>query len=66
MAVRFNGVDFDGGIVDRLEGIIGAMHHRYPGGKGRYYGGETHAYSVHCSISFSELLVKLGEKYGSH
>lgn len=27
VAVGFDGVDFDGGIVDELEGIVGAMHH---------------------------------------
>lgn len=27
MSVRFNGVDFGGGVVDELKGIVGAMHH---------------------------------------
>lgn len=27
MAIRFDGVDFGGGVVDELKGIVGAMHH---------------------------------------
>ncbi|CAH9120251.1 unnamed protein product [Cuscuta epithymum] len=38
---------------------------RHPDGKLRYYGGETRVVSVDRSISFSELLKKLGEMYGS-
>nr|GMD23266.1 Octicosapeptide/Phox/Bem1p family protein isoform 1 [Ipomoea batatas] len=38
---------------------------RHPDGKLRYYGGETRVLSVDRSISFSELLVKLGEMYGA-
>lgn len=38
---------------------------RHTDGKLRYYGGETRVLSVDRSISFSELLVKLGEMYGS-
>ncbi|KAL8550554.1 hypothetical protein ACS0TY_009109 [Phlomoides rotata] len=37
---------------------------RYPDGKLRYHGGETRVLSVHRSISFSELVVKLGEMCG--
>ncbi|XP_028769395.1 uncharacterized protein LOC114726846 [Neltuma alba] len=38
---------------------------RYPDGKLRYIGGHTRVLSVDRSISFSELLVKLGELCGS-
>ncbi|KAI3467587.1 hypothetical protein Pfo_024250 [Paulownia fortunei] len=38
---------------------------RYPDGKLRYHGGETRVLSVDCSISFAELLVKMGEMCGS-
>ncbi|XP_055810380.1 uncharacterized protein LOC129880393 [Solanum dulcamara] len=38
---------------------------RQTDGKLRYYGGETRVHSIDRSISFSELLVKLGEMYGS-
>ncbi|KAL1804493.1 hypothetical protein DCAR_0936142 [Daucus carota subsp. sativus] len=38
---------------------------RYPDGKLRYHGGHTRVLSVHRSISFSELLVKLGELCGA-
>ncbi|PWA70363.1 Phox/Bem1p [Artemisia annua] len=38
---------------------------RYPDGKLRYYGGETRVLAVDRSISFSELLVKLGELCGT-
>ncbi|KAL6969407.1 hypothetical protein U1Q18_029120 [Sarracenia purpurea var. burkii] len=38
---------------------------RYPDGKLRYLGGETRVLAVDRSISFSELLVKLGELCGS-
>ncbi|MBA0682543.1 hypothetical protein Goari_024253, partial [Gossypium aridum] len=38
---------------------------RYPDGKLRYYGGETRVLAVDRSIPFSELLVKMGEMYGS-
>ncbi|KAK4358276.1 hypothetical protein RND71_023886 [Anisodus tanguticus] len=38
---------------------------RQTDGKLRYYGGETRVLSVDCCISFAELLVKLGEMYGS-
>ncbi|KAL6505448.1 hypothetical protein OROHE_022827 [Orobanche hederae] len=37
---------------------------RYPDGKLRYHGGETRVLSVDRSISFSDLLVKLGEMCG--
>lgn len=39
---------------------------RYPDGKLRYHGGHTRLLSVHRSISFSELLVKLGELCGKN
>ncbi|RAL42923.1 unnamed protein product [Cuscuta campestris] len=38
---------------------------RHTDGKLRYYGGETRVLSVDRFIPFSELLVKLGEMYGS-
>ncbi|KAJ8569748.1 hypothetical protein K7X08_006325 [Anisodus acutangulus] len=38
---------------------------RQTDGKLRYYGGETRVLSVDRCVSFSELLVKLGEMYGS-
>ncbi|KAM7484186.1 hypothetical protein LguiA_000195 [Lonicera macranthoides] len=38
---------------------------RYPDGKLRYQGGETRLLTVDRSISFSELLVKLGELSGT-
>ncbi|KAL6543628.1 hypothetical protein OROGR_010125 [Orobanche gracilis] len=38
---------------------------RYPDGKLRYHGGETRVLSVDRSISFSDLLVKLGEMCGN-
>ncbi|ESR51504.1 PB1 domain-containing protein [Citrus sinensis] len=38
---------------------------RYPDGKLRYHGGETRMLSVHRSISFTELLLKLGEMCGA-
>ncbi|KAK6160259.1 hypothetical protein DH2020_003640 [Rehmannia glutinosa] len=38
---------------------------RYTDGKLRYHGGETRVLSVDCSISFAELLVKMGEMCGS-
>ncbi|XP_050372833.1 uncharacterized protein LOC126790578 [Argentina anserina] len=38
---------------------------RYPDGKLRYLGGETRVLAVQRSISFSELLVKLGELCGT-
>ncbi|KAK4429785.1 hypothetical protein Salat_1279200 [Sesamum alatum] len=38
---------------------------RYPDGKLRYHGGETRVLSVDTSISFAELLVKMGEMCGS-
>ncbi|XP_061991636.1 protein PAL OF QUIRKY [Rosa rugosa] len=38
---------------------------RYPDGKLRYLGGETRVLAVHRSISFSELLLKLGELCGT-
>nr|GEU36069.1 hypothetical protein [Tanacetum cinerariifolium] len=38
---------------------------RYPDGKLRYYGGETRVLAVDRSISFSDLLVKLGELSGT-
>ncbi|KAI3452676.1 hypothetical protein Pfo_009340 [Paulownia fortunei] len=38
---------------------------RYPDGKLRYHGGETRVLSVERSISFAELLVKLGEMCGT-
>ncbi|KAG6429550.1 hypothetical protein SASPL_107602 [Salvia splendens] len=38
---------------------------RHSDGKLRYHGGETRVLSVHSSISFSELLVKMGEMCGS-
>ncbi|KAK9074646.1 hypothetical protein SSX86_007244 [Deinandra increscens subsp. villosa] len=37
---------------------------RYPDGKLRYHGGETRVLAVDRSISFSELMVKLGELCG--
>ncbi|KAL8157028.1 hypothetical protein AgCh_001942 [Apium graveolens] len=39
---------------------------RYPDGKLRYHGGHTRLLSVHRSISFSELSVKLGELCASN
>ncbi|KAK1403263.1 Octicosapeptide/Phox/Bem1p family protein [Heracleum sosnowskyi] len=39
---------------------------RYPDGKLRYHGGHTRVLSVPRSISFSELLVKLGELCGTN
>lgn len=38
---------------------------RYPDGKLRYYGGETRVLAVDRSLSFSELLIKLGELCGT-
>ncbi|KAJ0725820.1 putative PB1 domain-containing protein [Helianthus annuus] len=38
---------------------------RYPDGKLRYHGGQTRVLAVHRSISFSDLLVKLGELCGT-
>ncbi|XP_057949221.1 protein PAL OF QUIRKY isoform X2 [Malania oleifera] len=38
---------------------------RYPDGKLRYHGGDTRVLAVHRSVSFSELLVKLGDLCGS-
>ncbi|GFZ21222.1 octicosapeptide/Phox/Bem1p (PB1) domain-containing protein [Actinidia rufa] len=38
---------------------------RHPDGKLRYHGGQTRVLSVHRSISFAELLVKLGELCGT-
>ncbi|KAL8037780.1 hypothetical protein ABFX02_11G060200 [Erythranthe guttata] len=38
---------------------------RYPDGKLRYNGGETRVLSVDSSVSFSELLAKMGEICGS-
>ncbi|KAG8366039.1 hypothetical protein BUALT_Bualt17G0034600 [Buddleja alternifolia] len=38
---------------------------RYPDGKLRYHGGDTRVLSVDSSISFSELLQKMGEMCGS-
>ncbi|KAA8529634.1 hypothetical protein F0562_034266 [Nyssa sinensis] len=38
---------------------------RYPDGKLRYHGGETRVLAVDRSISFAELLVKLGELCGT-
>ncbi|KAK3020132.1 hypothetical protein RJ639_004600 [Escallonia herrerae] len=38
---------------------------RYPDGKLRYHGGDTRLLAVDRSISFSELMVKLGELCGS-
>ncbi|XP_022892003.1 uncharacterized protein LOC111406871 [Olea europaea var. sylvestris] len=38
---------------------------RYPDGKLRYHGGETRVLSVQRSISFAELLMKLGEMSGT-
>ncbi|CAA2938967.1 Octicosapeptide Phox Bem1p family isoform 1 [Olea europaea subsp. europaea] len=38
---------------------------RYPDGKLRYHGGETRVLSVERSISFAELLMKLGEMSGT-
>ncbi|KAL8241655.1 hypothetical protein R6Q59_011957 [Mikania micrantha] len=38
---------------------------RYPDGKLRYHGGQTRVLAVDRSVSFSELLVKLGELCGS-
>ncbi|PWA96561.1 hypothetical protein CTI12_AA038920 [Artemisia annua] len=38
---------------------------RYPDGKLRYYGGETRVLAVDRFISFSELLLKLGEVCGT-
>ncbi|XP_076883070.1 RAF-like serine/threonine-protein kinase PRAF [Bidens hawaiensis] len=38
---------------------------RYPDGKLRYHGGQTRLLSVDRSISFSDLLVKLGDLCGS-
>nr|XP_043613138.1 uncharacterized protein LOC122585106 [Erigeron canadensis]XP_043613139.1 uncharacterized protein LOC122585106 [Erigeron canadensis] len=38
---------------------------RYPDGKLRYHGGQTRLLSVDRSLSFSELLVKLGEVCGN-
>ncbi|KDP26661.1 hypothetical protein JCGZ_17819 [Jatropha curcas] len=38
---------------------------RYPDGKLRYHGGETRVLAVDRSISFSELLLKLGELSGT-
>ncbi|KAL2519599.1 octicosapeptide/Phox/Bem1p (PB1) domain-containing protein [Abeliophyllum distichum] len=38
---------------------------RYPDGKLRYQGGETRVLSVDCSISYAELVVKLGEMCGT-
>ncbi|CAI9775359.1 unnamed protein product [Fraxinus pennsylvanica] len=38
---------------------------RYPDGKLRYHGGETRVLSVERSISFAELLMKLGEMCGT-
>ncbi|XP_051148483.1 uncharacterized protein LOC127263481 isoform X4 [Andrographis paniculata] len=38
---------------------------RYPDGKLRYYGGETRVLSVERNVSFPDLLVKLGEMFGS-
>ncbi|CAA2975367.1 PB1 domain-containing [Olea europaea subsp. europaea] len=37
---------------------------RYPDGKLRYHGGETRVHSVERSISFAELVMKLGEMCG--
>ncbi|XP_076940464.1 RAF-like serine/threonine-protein kinase PRAF, partial [Bidens hawaiensis] len=37
---------------------------RYPDGKLRYYGGQTRVLAVARSISFSELMIKLGELCG--
>ncbi|KAI7756303.1 hypothetical protein M8C21_007191, partial [Ambrosia artemisiifolia] len=37
---------------------------RYPDGKLRYYGGHTRVLAVNRSISFSELMAKLGELCG--
>ncbi|XP_071716714.1 RAF-like serine/threonine-protein kinase PRAF [Rutidosis leptorrhynchoides] len=38
---------------------------RYPDGKLRYHGGQTRLLSVDRSLSFSEILMKLGELYGN-
>ncbi|CAI9093021.1 OLC1v1028418C1 [Oldenlandia corymbosa var. corymbosa] len=38
---------------------------RYPDGKLRYHGGQTRVLAVHRSISFSELVRKLGEMCGT-
>ncbi|KAL5718138.1 hypothetical protein ACHQM5_011074 [Ranunculus cassubicifolius] len=38
---------------------------RHPDGKLRYFGGETRVLAVDRSISFAELLIKMGELYGS-
>ncbi|XAR48105.1 hypothetical protein NMG60_11030819 [Bertholletia excelsa] len=43
----------------------GRIHPRLSDGKLRYHGGETRVLSVDRSISFAELLVKLGELCGS-
>ncbi|KAK8482942.1 hypothetical protein V6N11_080163 [Hibiscus sabdariffa] len=37
---------------------------RYPDGKLRYHGGETRVLAVGRSISFSELMLKMGEMFG--
>ncbi|CAI9756309.1 unnamed protein product [Fraxinus pennsylvanica] len=38
---------------------------RYPEGKLHYHGGETRVFSVDCSISYAELVVKLEEMCGT-
>lgn len=43
----------------------GKIFPRYPDGKLRYHGGETRVLAVERSISFSDLVVKLGEMCGA-
>ncbi|CAI9767915.1 unnamed protein product [Fraxinus pennsylvanica] len=48
-----------------LSSYGGRILPRYPDGKLRYHSGETRVLSVERSISFSELLMKLGEMCGT-
>ncbi|GAB2214303.1 hypothetical protein Droror1_Dr00018645 [Drosera rotundifolia] len=54
-----------GGAVKFLCSYGGKILPRHPDGKLRYHGGHTRLLSVHRSISFSELLAKMGDLCGS-
>ncbi|KAJ8640063.1 hypothetical protein MRB53_016757 [Persea americana] len=52
-------------VIKFLCSYGGKILPRYPDGKLRYVGGETRVLAVDRSVPFSDLLLKLGELYGS-
>lgn len=65
MAVKKNANAVAPSVIKFLCSYGGKILPRYPDGKLRYIGGETRVLAVDRSVSFAELLKKLGEMYGS-